>query len=217
MKIDYKWSVAREGYRPILTSFFICWLGTAFFGLSLISILLFGIFLMVLYFFRDPERIIPNVDGMTSPADGKIISIDKVMESEFTKREMKRICIFLSLLDCHINRSPINCSVSETRYYPGAFHFANSDKAIENERLCIHLKSDLNEDVILTQYAGFLARRIISYISVNSTLKRGQRIGIIKFGSRVDIYVPENYETNLKKGDNVVAGETILYEKSDKN
>ncbi len=123
---------------------------------------------------------------------------------------------FLSLLDCHINRSPIDCSVNETRYYPGAFHFANSDKSVENERLCIHLKSDSNEDVIVIQYAGFLARRIVSYISVNSNLKRGQRIGIIKFGSRVDIYVPENYHTNLKAGDSVVAGETILYEREGK-
>ncbi|HIC76691.1 MAG TPA: phosphatidylserine decarboxylase [Candidatus Dadabacteria bacterium] len=216
MKIDYKWSVAREGYFPILTSFFVCWLGTAFFGLSFISIILFGLFLVVLYFFRDPERIVPNVDGMVSPADGKIISIDKSTESEFVKKEMKRICIFLSLLDCHINRSPIDCSVNETRYYPGAFHFANSDKSVENERLCIHLKSDSNEDVIVIQYAGFLARRIVSYISVNSNLKRGQRIGIIKFGSRVDIYVPENYHTNLKAGDSVVAGETILYEREGK-
>ena len=96
MKIDYRWSVAKEGYLPILTSFFVCWLGTAFFGLSIVSIILFILFLIILYFFRDPDRIIPNEEGILSPADGKIISIEKSKDSEFTENEMTRICIFLA-------------------------------------------------------------------------------------------------------------------------
>ncbi len=211
MKIDYDWSVAKEGYLPILTSFFVCWLGTAFFGLSIISLVLFVSFLVVLYFFRDPERILPNMDGIISPADGKIVSVDESIESEFTKEEMNRICIFLSIFDCHINRSPTDCVVNKTIYNEGKFHLANSVKAIENERLCIHLKTDSDDDIVLILYAGFIARRIISYIAVNQTLKRGERIGIIKFGSRVDIYVPKHFKTDLKKGSHVVAGETILY------
>tara|TARA_B100001029_G_C15058513_1_gene456394 strand:+ start:2510 stop:3157 length:648 start_codon:yes stop_codon:yes gene_type:complete len=215
MKIDYRWSVAKEGYLPILTSFFVCWLGTAFFGLSIVSIILFILFLIILYFFRDPDRIIPNEEGILSPADGKIISIEKSKDSEFTENEMTRICIFLSIFDAHIARSPIKSSVIETRYFPGEFHFANSIKAIENERLCVHLKSNLNENFVLILYAGFIARRIVSYINTSSNLERGERVGIIKFGSRVDIYVPIDYATNLKTGDNVVAGETVLFRKSD--
>ena len=215
MKIDYRWSVAKEGYLPILTSFFVCWLGTAFFGLSIVSIILFILFLIILYFFRDPDRIIPNEEGILSPADGKIISIEKSKDSEFTENEMTRICIFLSIFDAHIARSPIKSSVIETRYFPGEFHFANTIKAIENERLCVHLKSNLNENFVLILYAGFIARRIVSYINTSSNLERGERVGIIKFGSRVDIYVPIDYATNLKTGDNVVAGETVLFRKSD--
>ena len=215
MKIDYRWSVAKEGYLPILTSFFVCWLGTGFFGLSIVSIILFILFLIILYFFRDPDRIIPNEEGILSPADGKIISIEKSKDSEFTENEMTRICIFLSIFDAHIARSPIKSSVIETRYFPGEFHFANSIKAIENERLCVHLKSNLNENFVLILYAGFIARRIVSYINTSSNLERGERVGIIKFGSRVDIYVPIDYATNLKTGDNVVAGETVLFRKSD--
>ena len=211
MKIDYNWSVAKEGYLPILTSFFICWLGTAFFGLSIISLILFFLFLVVLYFFRDPERILPNTDGIISPADGKIVLADTSIESNFTNEEMNRVCIFLSIVDCHINRAPLNCAVNKTIYNEGKFHLANSVKAIENERLCIHLKTDSDEDIVLILYAGFIARRIVSYVAVNQTLKRGERIGIIKFGSRVDIYVPKHFKTDLKKGDHVVAGETILY------
>ena len=89
MKIDYRWSVAKEGYLPILTSFFVCWLGTAFFGLSIVSIILFILFLIILYFFRDPDRIIPNEEGILSPADGKIISIEKSKDSEFTENEIR--------------------------------------------------------------------------------------------------------------------------------
>ena len=213
MKIDYNWSVAKEGYLPILTSFFVCWLGTAFFGLSLISLILFLVFLIILYFFRDPERIIPNEEGVISPADGKIISIDKINESEFTNNEMHRICIFLSIFDAHIARSPIKSSVVAHVHHDGEFHFANSEKAIENERLCLHLKTENNESHVLILYAGFIARRIVSYINTSSVLERGDKIGIIKFGSRVDIHVPTSYITNLKPGDNVVAGETILFRK----
>ena len=99
MKIDYRWSVAKEGYLPILTSFFVCWLGTAFFGLSIVSIILFILFLIILYFFRDPDRIIPNEEGILSPADGKIISIEKSKDSEFTenyKFELARDPLFFT-------------------------------------------------------------------------------------------------------------------------
>ena len=213
MKIDYKWTVSPQGYQPILVSFLICWLGTAFFGISILSILLLITFLLIIHFFRDPERIIPKTNGIISPADGKIITVDTVKEDEFTNLEMKRICIFLSVFDCHIARSPISSEVIETKYFEGKFKFANSSECIENERLYMHLKTEDKQDVVLILFAGFIARRIVPYVSRTSILKIGQRIGIIKFGSRIDIYVPTNYATELKAGDEVVAGESILFNK----
>ncbi|MBT6795629.1 phosphatidylserine decarboxylase family protein [bacterium] len=214
MKIDYKWTVSPQGYQPILVSFLICWLGTAFFGISILSILLLITFLLIIHFFRDPERIIPKTNGILSPADGKIITVDTVKEDEFTNIEMKRICIFLSVFDCHIARSPISSEVIETKYFEGKFKFANSSECIENERLYMHLKTEDKQDVVLILFAGFIARRIVPYVSRTSILKIGQRIGIIKFGSRIDIYVPTNYATELKAGDEVVAGESILFNKT---
>ena len=214
MKIDYKWTVSPQGYQPILVSFVICWLGTAFFGTSILSILLLITVLLIIHFFRDPERIIPKTKGIISPADGKIITVDTVKEDEFTNLEMKRICIFLSVFDCHIARSPISSEVIETKYFEGKFKFANSSECIENERLYMHLKTEDKQDVVLILFAGFIARRIVPYVSRTSILKIGQRIGIIKFGSRIDIYVPTNYATELKAGDEVVAGESILFNKT---
>lgn len=214
MKIDYKWTVSPQGYQPILVSFLICWLGTAFFGISILSILLLITFLLIIHFFRDPERIIPKTNGIISPADGKIITVDTVKEDEFTNIEMKRICIFLSVFDCHIARSPISSEVIETKYFEGKFKFANSSECIENERLYMHLKTENKQDIVLILFAGFIARRIVPYVSRTSILKIGQRIGIIKFGSRIDIYVPTNYATELKAGDEVVAGESILFNKT---
>jgi phosphatidylserine decarboxylase len=216
MKIDYKWTVSEQGYQPILISFLVCWLGTAFFGLSIVSLLLLIIFLLIIHFFRDPERIIPKTDGIISPADGKVISVDSVEENEFTKFKMKRICIFLSLLDCHIARNPVSSKVIETRYYPGKFKFANSPECIENERLYMHLKLDNDSDVVLILFAGYVARRIVPFVSKGSVLDIGERIGIIKFGSRIDIYVPDDYATEIKPGDEVVAGETVLFDKKNK-
>ena len=216
MKIDYKWTVSEHGYQPILISFLICWLGTAFFGLSIVSIFLLFIFLLIIHFFRDPERIIPTTDGVISPADGKVICVDSAEENEFTKNKMKRICIFLSLLDCHIARNPILSKVKETRYYPGKFKFANSTECIENERLYMHLELPSSQNVVLILFAGFIARRIIPFVSKGDTVDIGQRIGIIKFGSRIDIYVPEDYITDIKAGDEVIAGETILFSKKNK-
>ena len=215
MKIDYKWTVSKEGYSPILISFLVCWIGTSFFGISILSILLLVTFLLIIHFFRDPDRIIPNTEGFISPGDGKVVSVDIVDEQEFTKSKMKRICIFLSVFDCHIARAPIASNVQETKYYPGEFYFANSSKCIENERLYLHLRTLSNkpESVVMILFAGFIARRIVPFISKGSELALGERIGIIKFGSRIDIYVPESYSTDLQAGDSVVAGETVIFNK----
>jgi len=216
MKIDYKWTVAKEGYLPIFISIFSTWLATAFLGLSIFSLLIFIILLLIIYFFRDPERFILSAQGIICPADGKIITIDNSIENEFTKSEMTRACIFLSVFDCHINRSPDKVKVIETRFYPGAFFFANSARSIENERLYIHLRNENDEDIVMILYAGFVARRIVPYIKAGDSLEKAQRIGIIKFGSRVDIYVPKKYSSDFKDGDDVVASETLLFKINEK-
>ena len=189
MKIDYEWTVAKEGYIPILVSIFITWISTAFLGVSIFSLIFFILLLLVIYFFRDPDRILLDKNGLTSPADGKIISVDLYKETEFLNKEMTRVCIFLSIFDCHINRAPTEVQIVETRYYPGAFFFANSSRCIENERF---------------------------YIKSGDFLNKADRLGIIKFGSRVDIYVPNDYSCNFKEGDSVVAVESLLFEKDEK-
>ncbi|GIR29566.1 hypothetical protein CM15mP43_11900 [bacterium] len=120
MKIDYEWTIAKEGYIPILVSIFITWLSTAFLGVSFFLNYFYN-FIIGDLFFRDPDRILSNKNGLISPADGKIISVDSFKETEFLNKEMKRVCIFLSIFDCHINRAPTKVEVVETRYYPGAF------------------------------------------------------------------------------------------------
>ena len=216
MKIDYEWTVAKEGYIPILVSIFITWISTAFLGVSIFSLIIFILLLLVIYFFRDPDRILLDKNGLISPADGKIISVDLYKETEFLNKEMTRVCIFLSIFDCHINRAPTEVQIVETRYYPGAFFFANSSRCIENERFYIHMRDKNNEDIILILYAGFIARRIVPYIKSGDFLNKADRLGIIKFGSRVDIYVPNDYSCNFKEGDSVVAVESLLFEKDEK-
>ena len=216
MKIDYEWTIAKEGYIPILLSLLVTWILTAFFGVSIFSLLFFILLLLIIYFFRDPDRILLSEDGLISPADGKIITIDTCKETEFLNREMNRACIFLSVFDCHINRAPSNVRVVETRYYPGAFFFANSSRSIENERLYIHLKDENDEDIVLILYAGFIERRIVPYIKSGDNLNKADRLGIIKFGSRVDIFVEKKYSSDFKSGDSVVAVESILFKKNEK-
>ena len=123
---------------------------------------------------------------------------------------------WIQIFDCHINRAPTKVEVVETRYYPGAFFFANSSRCIENERLYIHLRDENNDDIVLILYAGFIARRIIPYIKNGDFLNKADRLGIIKFGSRVDIYVSNDYSCKFKEGDSVVAVESLLFEKNEK-
>ena len=177
-----------------------------------------GIFLLTLsiyifYFFRDPIRAIPSDDVVVSPADGVITFIGESncpLENNSDPNKYKKISIFLSIFDVHVNRMPINASISSINYIPGKFLNATLDKSSkENERNIIYAKKN-NENFYIVQIAGLIARRIVCNLNNNQEVQRGQRIGIIKFGSRVDLYIPENYNILVAKGQRVVGGETII-------
>ena len=178
---------------------------------------LFGFFLLLtvffVFFFRDPERELPPLDpgSVICPADGKIMDISEVFEDDYLKRTTRRISIFLSIFDCHINRFPVSGKVVGTTYYPGKFKMAferNSSDA--NERLVTLIECEGGVRVVIVQVAGFLARRIVSRAKFGDVLEIGEKFGMIKFGSRVDVYLPEDVEVGVEVGQKVVAGRTVI-------
>ena len=169
------------------------------------------------YFFRDPERVSINDDNyLTSPADGLILQVIETngpKELGLENRKFQKISIFMNVFDCHVNRSPCSGTISEILYKPGKFINASLDKASEdNERNYYKIKSSLGEDVIVVQIAGLIARRIVIESSKDQQLKQGERIGMIRFGSRVDIYF-EKYNPLVKINQKTIAGETLLAKK----
>jgi phosphatidylserine decarboxylase len=185
--------------------------------------LLFFITLFSIYFFRDPERITPeNSNGILfSPADGIITSISKVKlpkkfelqeEGIFEGDEMMKISIFLNVFDVHVNRSPVNGEIKKVIYSPGKFiNVAKEKESEDNENNSLIIKSnDNNHNIIVTQIAGLIARRIVCDKKQDENLKPGEKFGIIKFGSRVNIYFPKDYHIMVKKGQRMVGGESVL-------
>ncbi|HEY6906515.1 MAG TPA: phosphatidylserine decarboxylase family protein [Ignavibacteriaceae bacterium] len=166
-------------------------------------------------FFRDPDRTPPKRDDViVSPADGKILLVKDVIENNFIKNKAVQVSIFMSPLNVHVNRIPVDGKVDYLKYYKGKFIAAFEDKASDlNERAEFGITGKYGR-VFFTQVAGFIARRIVYEISVGDSVKIGERFGMIKFGSRVDVIVPENWITRVKKDDVVKAGETILFEYS---
>jgi len=170
-----------------------------------------------LNFFRDPERKTPTRKGIiVSPADGKIIITKRNIYNSFVGENCNQISIFMSPLNVHVNRIPISGKVEYLKYFEGKFIAAFEDKASENnERMEIGLISDEGK-VFFTQVAGFLARRIVNELKVGDSVNIGERFGMIKFGSRVDVFTPENWTPIAKLNDNVKAGETVLFELKNK-
>lgn len=171
-----------------------------------------SILFLTLNFFRDPERKTPNQDGIiVSPADGKVIVIRKNITNSFVGENCNQISIFMSPLNVHVNRIPISGKVEHLKYYEGKFIAAFEDKASENnERMETGIITD-NGKVLFTQIAGFLARRIVNELKVGEKVIIGNRFGMIKFGSRVDIFVPDKWTPVVDMNENVYAGETILF------
>ena len=171
----------------------------------------------VYYFFRDPDRTSINDDKyLVSPADGEIIKVEEVdgpKELGLEDRKFKKISIFMNVFDCHVNRTPCSGKIDEILYKPGKFLNASLDKASEdNERNYYKIKNVDGEDIVVVQIAGLIARRIVCESSKDQELKQGERIGMIRFGSRADVYY-ENYEPLVKIGQTAVAGETLLAKK----
>ena len=166
------------------------------------------------YFFRDPERISINDDNyLVSPADGTIIQVQETegpKELNLEDKKFTKVSIFMNVFDCHVNRIPCDGKISEILYKPGKFLNASLDKASEdNERNYYKVTNAQGEDIIVVQIAGLIARRIISESKKDQVLKQGNRIGMIRFGSRVDVYF-ENYTTLVKVNQKTIAGETLI-------
>jgi phosphatidylserine decarboxylase len=171
----------------------------------------------VYYFFRDPERVIIEDDKyLVSPADGEVLMVHEVdgpKELNLETKKFTKISIFMNVFDCHVNRSPCDGKISEILYKPGKFLNASLDKASEdNERNYYKIINNLGEDIVVVQIAGLIARRIVCESSKDQNLAQGERIGMIRFGSRADVYF-ENYKTLVKVGQKTIAGETLLAKK----
>jgi phosphatidylserine decarboxylase len=164
-------------------------------------------------FFRDPRRTPPRGSGLVlSPADGRIVAVEAdVEESRFLHRPATKVSIFMSPLNVHVNRAPIDGEVVTVRYNPGKYFAAFSEKAsLDNEQNAVVMAGEGGRDVLFVQIAGFLARRIVCRVKPGDHLARGERMGMIKLGSRVDVYIPGRVALSVKNGDSVVAGETVL-------
>ena len=174
-----------------------------------------GFTLWCYYFFRDPKRTTPVRDGLlVSPADGVISLIKKTMpppELGIKREALTRISVFMNVFDCHVNRSPIAGEVIEINYRPGKFFNASLDKAsIDNERNSLVLEIPDGRQIVLVQIAGLVARRIVSFVQPKQKLRTGQRFGLIRFGSRVDIYLPNGVQPLVCLGQTMVSGETVI-------
>ena len=171
----------------------------------------------VYYFFRDPERVTIDDDNyLVSPADGEVIKVEEVdgpKELGLENKKFKKISVFMNVFDCHVNRTPCAGKIEEILYKPGKFVNASLDKASEdNERNYFKIKDPHNNDIVVVQIAGLVARRIVCESNKDQELKQGDRIGMIRFGSRADIYY-ENYEPLVKVGQKAISGETLLAKK----
>ena len=171
----------------------------------------------VYYFFRDPERVIIDDDNyLVSPADGEIIKVEEVdgpKELGLENKKFQKISVFMNVFDCHVNRTPCGGKIEEILYKPGKFLNASLDKASEdNERNYFKIKDNQNNDIIVVQIAGLVARRIVCESNKDQQLKQGDRIGMIRFGSRADVYY-ENYQPLVKIGQKAISGETLLAKK----
>ena len=164
------------------------------------------------YFFRDPERDIPREPGViVSPADGLVVRVDEVQENEFLKTSARYVAIFMNVFDVHVNRSPVAAVVREMRHRPGEYKAASRpDAASRNEQQALVLENDAGRRLLVVQIAGLLARRIIPFVSPGQSLARGERLGLICFGSRVDLYLPGDSQVQVKTGDRVKAGSSII-------
>lgn len=203
---------AREGWPFIAGAVAIATLVSMFAG-WIWSIPFWIIALFVLQFFRDPPRIVPQkANAVLSPADGRIVAVENTQDP-YLKRDAIKVSVFMNVFNVHSNRSPVDGRVYDEWYFPGKFINASLPKAsLENERNALWIKTDNDLDITCVQIAGLIAKRIVCHTKIGEHLVRGQRFGFIRFGSRVDVYLPLNTEVKVNIGDKVHATLTILAE-----
>ncbi len=165
----------------------------------------------VFNFFRDPDRVVPVGQGLAvSPADGKVILVDEAPDPISGELRL-RVCVFMNVFNVHVNRSPVAGQVTDVVYHPGKFFNASFDKAsTDNERCAVGLRDEDGRSLSMVQIAGLVARRIVCRVEPGDALGRGERFGLIQFGSRVDLYLPKDYEVVIRKGEKTLAGQTVI-------
>ncbi|MDZ4165299.1 MAG: phosphatidylserine decarboxylase family protein [Smithellaceae bacterium] len=203
--------IVREGLPFILISLTITFI-FAVFELFWLTIFFSLVTIFVVAFFRNPQRESPQDEGsVVSPADGKIIKIDNVTESGLIRGEFMMISIFMNVFNVHVNRIPCAGKIWAIDYKEGKFLRADLDKAsIHNERNYLVIRTGRNEEIMFVQIAGLIARRIVCWVKTGMAVKKGERFGLIRFGSRVDIYLPHGIDIQVELGQKVRAGETVL-------
>jgi phosphatidylserine decarboxylase len=204
-------SVARAAYPWIFGTAFTT-VVLALLGLTTLSLIGLAATFSICGFFRDPDRVIPDKPGVVvSPADGKVIVAGIVDNSPFYAGNTMKISIFMSVFNVHVNRAPHDGRIKEMRYYPGKFFSANLEKAsLQNEHNALFVETENGKQLCVVQVAGLIARRIICYVRSGDRVRRGQRFGLICFGSRLDVYLPADIELKVAVGDKVKAGASIL-------
>ncbi|TET51510.1 MAG: phosphatidylserine decarboxylase family protein [Desulfobacteraceae bacterium] len=211
-KIDNKLPIAREGIPFILIGI---GLTCVFLILDLLVLAIpFAVLTsFIIFFFRDPQRNLVNREkAVLTPADGKIIAIEKLTsgDNRFPDTAVK-LSIFMSLFNAHINRIPVGGRISQLTYHPGKFFSANLDKAsLHNENNIVMLETDNREKIVFVQVAGLIARRIVCWVKAGDYVRAGQRFGLIRFGSRLEVYLPPDSTITVRKGEKVKAGQTII-------
>lgn len=204
--------IAKEGWPFIAGSFLLALVASS---AGVWSLPLWVIFVFCVQFFRDPARLIAGgPKSVLAPADGRIVVVEET-DDPYLKRRALKVSVFMNVFNVHSNRSPIKCSVQQKWYQPGSFLNAALDKAsLENERCALHLKTEDGRDITCVQIAGLVARRILNYVDSGAVLEAGARYGFIRFGSRVDLYLPLDSQVKVVIGEKVSASSTVLAELS---
>ena len=183
-----------------------------YFGWTVTAVFSLIATVFVCWFFRDPERTSDaGEDALISPADGKVIIVDHLAQCEYMEGPCQKVSIFMNVFNVHVNRIPFDGTISKVTYNPGKFINASFDKAsVHNERNALVIRTDKDKEFTVVQIAGLVARRIVNCVKTGEKVKRGERYGMIQFGSRLDLYLPMDFEVSVKLGDKTQAGTTVI-------
>jgi phosphatidylserine decarboxylase len=209
--ISPKVPIAKEGYPFIGSAGFVTMI-LAILGHDRLTAIFFIATFFILYFFRDPERFTPKEsNALISPADGKIILIEKIYDDRFFHEYVHKVSIFMNIFNVHVNRIPVDGNVEQITHTSGMFYSADTDRGgLRNENCAAIITCESGRKIAVVQVAGLIARRIVCWLEPGDRVQQGERFGIIRFGSRVDLYIPGSVDFSVERGQNVKAGETAL-------